>query len=462
MGLGPFSESALSEQSTAILAEQLRLVMRSPVPIYFGAATAVVAASCLQGALPSALLDGWAAVMLLWQGARYLLWRRFQELRTDDERAGWARHIALIWSLTGLLWGVFGAAYFLPDDPEARFFMLFIVTTNIAGGAVVASSYVPAHAGYIAGMAIPCIVAFIANGTRYSLLLAAMTIGYALAARGSALFGNVGVADLIRLQVERGKLIRSLREAKEAADLANQIKSRFLANMSHELRTPLNAIIGFSELMRDEMFGPVGNRRYMGYIADINNSGRHLLDIVNDVLDLSKLEAGSMRLSRETVDPAALAAECLKVVEPQAAAVGVRLRIDADPALRVEGDTVRLKQILLNLLSNAVKFSPPDGEVVVSIKPVAGGGLTMAVRDSGIGMDAAGIATALQPFGQIENAWTKRHPGTGLGLPLAKSLAELHDGKLAIESELDRGTTVTVLFPPTRVTRVEGSSLAAA
>jgi len=451
------------EQSAAILAEQLRIVMRSPAPIYFGASLAVVAAICLHRELPAWLLDGWVAMMIVWQGVRYLLWRRFKSLRTDAERAGWARTVALMWSITGLLWGLFGAAYLVPADPEARFFMLFIVTTNIAGGAVIAASYVPAHAGYIAGMAVPSAIAFVAHGTRYSLLLAAMTVGYALAARGAALFGNVGVIDLIRLQVEKNKLVSSLREAKEAAVLANQIKSRFLANMSHELRTPLNAIIGFSELMRDEMFGPVGNRRYAGYIADINNSGHHLLAIVNDVLDLSKLEAGSMRLSREPVDPAVLVADCVKVVEPQAAAMQVRLRIEApDPSLRIDGDMVRLKQVLLNLLSNAVKFSPPESDVVVSILPATDGGLAITVRDRGIGMDAAGIATALRPFGQVENAWTKRHPGTGLGLPLAKSLIELHDGTLLIESEPEQGTTVKVVLPSTRVTRVTSSALAAA
>jgi signal transduction histidine kinase len=233
--------------------------------------------------------------------------------------------------------------------------------------------------------------------------------------------------------------------------------------MSHELRTPLNAIIGFSELMRDQMFGPIGNRRYVGYIEDINASGRHLLGIVNDVLDLSKLEARSMELARDAVDPVALAKDCVKFVQPLVERARVHVRIERpDCALRVHGDALRLKQVLLNLLSNAVKFSYPDGEIVLSQTLDAEGGLTIAVRDFGIGMDEAGIATALRPFGQVENSWTKRHAGTGLGLPLAKWLVELHDGELKVESAPGKGTVVKVRLPPSRITRIEAAALAPA
>jgi signal transduction histidine kinase len=225
--------------------------------------------------------------------------------------------------------------------------------------------------------------------------------------------------------------------------------------MSHELRTPLNAIIGFSEVMREQMFGPIGNRRYASYIDDINASGLHLLGIVNDVLDLSKLEAHSMRLAQETVDPTALARDCVKIVQPQAEAARVRLIIEgADDSLRIGGDALRLKQILLNLLSNAVKFSYPGGEVILTQRPDADGGLVIGVRDNGIGMNPAGIATALQPFGQVENSWTRRHAGTGLGLPLAKWLVELHDGRLTIDSAPGKGTLVKIVLPPARISRI--------
>lgn len=446
----------MPDKSATILAEQLRIVMRSGAPICFGIILTAIALVCLQGQLPHALLDGWAALMLAWQGIRFVLWRRFKRLTSDAEVARQAPLVTLMWTLTGLLWGLFGAAFFLAPESDARFFMLFVVTTNLASGSVAVSSYMPANAGYVIGMVVPMVIAFATRGTYFSLLMAAMCLVYTVVARSASLFGNRSVIDLIRLEVERSGLIASLREAKEAADLANHVKSRFLANISHELRTPLNAIIGFSDVMRAQMFGPIGNRRYSGYIDDINSSGRHLLGVVNDVLDLSKLEASSMQLSKDEIDPAALARDCIKFLRPQADAGDIHLRIEGpEMPLRVLGDELRLKQVLLNLLSNAVKFSHPGGEVVLSLNPQPDGGLIIAVRDHGIGMDAAGVATALLPFGQVENSWTKRHAGTGLGLPLAKWLVELHDGHLVIESALEEGALVKVSLPAARVKRAE-------
>ena len=452
----------MSAESNSILAAQLRLVMRSALPMYFGASLALVASVCIWHDLPKSLLLGWLGVSLAWQGVRWLLWRRFRALGSDEAVAGWVWTVVMMWGLTGILWGLFGAAYLVPDDPEARFFMLFIFTSNVTAGAVAVSPHLGAQAAYVLGAAFPPTLAFVWHGSRYSLLMAGITVAYAAIVRSAALIGNRGVTDHIRLQIEHSRLVARLREAIAAADHANEVKSRFLANMSHELRTPLNAIIGFSDLMGKEMFGPIDNRRYAAYIDDINASGRHLLDIVNDVLDLSKLEAGSMSLAQEPVDPALLARECVKVVQPLAASADVLIRIEeSDRALRIKGDALRLKQILLNLLSNAIKFSHPGGEVVLRQGLTADGGFAIAVCDDGIGMDEAGIVTALQPFGQIENSWTKRRAGTGLGLPLVKWLAELHNGELVIESTPGKGTAAKVLLPPSRVARPDGALAAA-
>ena len=240
--------------------------------------------------------------------------------------------------------------------------------------------------------------------------------------------------------------------AKEGAEAANRAKSSFLANMSHELRTPLNAIIGFSEVIMRELFGPV-NPRYRSYAVDIFDSGSHLLGLINEVLDMSKLEAGQVELYEEYVDVATAIQDCLRFVEPQAEHAKVVLFTSLAEGLPlIRADARRVRQILLNLLSNAVKFTPKGGDVRVS-SFCEDGGLTVAVSDSGIGMAAEEIPKALETFGQIDSMLSRQYEGTGLGLPLAKRLINLHGGTLSIESKPGLGTTVTILFPSERVVR---------
>jgi len=228
---------------------------------------------------------------------------------------------------------------------------------------------------------------------------------------------------------------RQLRIARDDAERANHAKSAFLANMSHELRTPLNAIIGFSEIMEQGLFGPLGNRQYSGYAEDIRRSASHLLSIISDILDLSKIEAGRMELHEEMIDLAKVVQSCQTIVKEAAANAGLALRT----------------QILLNLLSNSIKFTPQGGRVMVEARLEPNGELALAVRDSGIGMSADDIEIVLQPFGQVESAHTRSHDGTGLGLPITKSLAEMHGGSMTVESTVGKGTDITVRFPAMRV-----------
>ena len=250
----------------------------------------------------------------------------------------------------------------------------------------------------------------------------------------------------------------ALREAKEAAELADRAKSQFLANMSHELRTPLNAIIGFAEIMNDQLFGPLGDARYAEYIKDIEESGKHLLTLINDILDLSKIEANEATLREEQVDLGGAFESCVRLVRERAQRARVELRVPAGGDLPVVwADRAKLKQILLNLLSNAVKFTPAGGTVDVETGLRADGGVFVRVRDTGIGMRAEDIPLALQPFRQIENSLARKHQGTGLGLPLSLSLARMHGGDLEIASEPGKGTSVTLVLPADRTVAPHGA-----
>ncbi len=241
-------------------------------------------------------------------------------------------------------------------------------------------------------------------------------------------------------------------EARERAELANRAKSEFLANMSHELRTPLNAVIGFSDMICRETFGPVGSYKYREYVKHINWAGVHLLEIINDILDLSKIEAGGLTLYEETFDASSVIRSCLTLVKERATDADIQVECDIAsdvPALRA--DKRMLKQILINLLSNAVKFTHAGGTITVRTWFHADDGYVFQIADTGAGIALEDIPKALTPFGQVDGDLNRKHEGTGLGLPLTKALTELHGGSLVLHSEVGVGTTVTVRFPADRV-----------
>ena len=242
-----------------------------------------------------------------------------------------------------------------------------------------------------------------------------------------------------------------LRTAKEQAEAANRSKTEFLANVSHELRTPLNAVIGYSSIMRDEIHGPVGAPEYDGYLRDIHDSGNHLLEIINDILDVSKIETGTLELSESEFDASSLATVCLRMVEERAkdAHVETHLVLDKDlPPLFA--DERQVKQIVLNLLTNAIKFTPKGGSVTLDVAVELSGCYRIRVSDTGIGIPADQLQNVVKPFYQIDSGLDRKYTGTGLGLSLVKSMAECHGGSVAIESAPNIGTTVSVRFPPER------------
>jgi PAS domain S-box-containing protein len=243
-----------------------------------------------------------------------------------------------------------------------------------------------------------------------------------------------------------------LRKARDTALAASRAKSDLLANMSHELRTPLNAIIGFSQIMKDQMFGPLGSAQYLGYTTDILESGRHLLAVINDILDLAKIEANSFHLIEGLVKIGPVVESALRFAGPGAEQGGIELVLEnRAEKLQISGDEVALKRVLINLVTNAVKFSERGTRVTVCCELTARDDLAIAVKDRGIGMAPEDIPIALTPFQQVDNGLQRRYEGTGLGLPIARQLVEIHGGQLTIESALGHGTTVTVLLPASRV-----------
>jgi signal transduction histidine kinase len=252
----------------------------------------------------------------------------------------------------------------------------------------------------------------------------------------------------------RKRVEAHLRQAKEEAELASRTKTEFLANISHELRTPLNAIIGFAEILSGQIFGKLGDQRYVNYAADIRDSGQHLLTLINDVLDVSKIEVGKLELNEEPVDIIAVLESSMRLMRDRAEEAGLELRAELPRGLPfLQADARRLKQILLNLMSNAVKFTAAGGRVVVRAV-VAEDGLSIAVEDTGIGIAPHDLEKALRPFGQIDSRMARKYQGTGLGLPLTKSMVELHGGRLTLESEVGRGTKATIWLPRERIIRL--------
>jgi signal transduction histidine kinase len=238
----------------------------------------------------------------------------------------------------------------------------------------------------------------------------------------------------------------------EEARSANLAKSEFLANMSHEMRTPLNAIMGFSEILKEQLFGPLGSSRYLSYAQDIHSSSTHLLSIVEDLLSLAKGDAKHLKLHEEPIDLAALIDSSLRMFRQDAARAGLRLSFQVpDAPLTVEADAKLLRQVSINLLGNAIKFTPQGGAITISMAYDVSKGCRVSFADTGIGIAEEDIGRVYLPFIQVENVFSRKHPGSGLGLAIVKQIVELHGGRIEIESSLGQGTTVHVILPPERV-----------
>ena len=258
-------------------------------------------------------------------------------------------------------------------------------------------------------------------------------------------------SSLLAESVLRHKAWLAEHQARIERELASQVKSQFIANMSHELRTPLNAVIGFAEIIKNELLGAINEPRYRDYAGDIHSSGKHLLQLINDILDMTKVEAGTYQLREDVCDVAKIVGDAIALVQNLAIQNELTVRVDVPQDIPfLFADERGVRQVLVNFLSNAIKFTPKGGDVAVSARLEPDGAIALAVVDTGIGMAPDDIPQALSPFRQLEDSHGRKYEGTGLGLSLIKAMLDLHEGFLHVESTLGAGTTVTAKFPPRR------------
>jgi signal transduction histidine kinase len=403
----------------------------------------------------------WTVVSLAISAARLLLVRAYRR-RRDENLEFWAAASDRLSLAAAIHTSLLAPVFVLVNDSLVHLLIGLLMFTCIPSGAVPRESAPPNAGAWQFRLVLGALaVGMAATGETVHIVIALVVV--AIAFLLPSILRPAYAERLAAISADRSKaeLLAQLVAQKAEAEAASRAKSAFLANMSHEFRTPLNAIIGFSDLMLSGAFGPIGNERYRAYIEDIASSGRHLLALINDVLDMSKIEVGRMVLYEEETDLSDLARLCCQSVRPQALAGKVALIYDLGEAHLVYGDSQRLRQTLLNLLSNAIKYTREDGRVSVRINVDAAGATVLEVEDTGVGISPEDLATVMDMFGQVENDINRRKAGTGLGLPLTQRLVQLHGGTLALDSELGRGTRVTVRLPPER-TISRGKQAAAA
>jgi two-component system, cell cycle sensor histidine kinase PleC len=344
-------------------------------------------------------------------------------------------------------------------DEQAATFMLFVMLLVVAVSSMLASSMPVAVFALTLPVTIAIALDFAAKRTLHDYILAVMVLtaegyfsllAYRLYTTTLATLEARAEKDALIGELEQSKSISD--EARRRAEAANIAKSRFLAQMSHELRTPLNAILGFSEVMKAEIFGPHAVAAYKDYAADIHSSGVHLLNLINEILDLSRIEAGRYELNEEPVSLGRVVEDCHHLLKLRAGNRGITIHELFEPNMpRLWADERAVRQICLNLLSNAIKFTPQGGEIWLKVGWTASGGQYMSVKDTGPGIPEEEIPVVLASFGQGSNSIKSAEQGAGLGLPIAKNLIDLHGGTFTLKSKLRIGTEVIVTFPPERV-----------
>ncbi len=430
------------------------LAKQTPVHAIGNVGNAVLLASVFWHRLPHLPIAMWIGLFAAFSILEVIRWRRKRHWAAPIRVSRKAISRTTFWSFfAGLMWAAAVIYVFPRDDMPLQLLILFLAG-GLSAGAVASMAAQPCAC--FAYLMPPLGTVLVLIGTENGYIphvITAMGLLYVAALLVVIVGGFSSFVTIIRTRIDSRDLQTRLLESELAASTeANRAKSQFLTNMSHELRTPLNAVIGFSELIRDKSLGPDAIDQYCEYASDIHSAGQHLLRIIDDLLDISKIEAGRLTLEEGEMEIAPAVAAARKMVSQAALDIGVEIAVELPrnlPTLRA--DEARVRQILLNLLSNAVKFSHRAGRVKIGAALRSDGELAISISDTGIGMSETEIETAMKPFSQIDASLSRRNEGLGLGLPLVNAFVELHGGRFELVSKPKVGTTATVIFPSARV-----------
>lgn len=455
--------SAGTERDRRVMIAQLDLAARAMRPIIWviPPSTFVMAyVYTLWGAFADAA--PWIALVLAgcciteWTGRSFSAQQSSGGIKNSQT---WVLAITGAGTIFVTLWGSMAFWLWAPGDDLNHMYLTLILACSVAATCVLNGSNLVAVTPQVLIYWVFMIGPAVVEGGAINFSTVFLSTAFCILMAGAAFGIRMTTYNMLMLREEKSDLVDRLaaerddaEQAKIRAESASRAKSEFLANMSHELRTPLNAILGFSEVMQTEVFGPLGKPIYIEYSGHIHSSGEHLLGLINDILDLSRIEAGSFVLNFAPVDLELMGHDALSMVKHRADTAGshLRLRVTADLP-ECLADQRALRQVLLNLLSNAVKFTPKDGTITLFARRTSSGGVDFGVSDTGAGIAPQDLKKVFEPFGQGQHDIAVHEKGTGLGLPIVKGLIEAHGGTVQLVSELGKGTTVTVSFPPERV-----------
>lgn len=439
----------------AVRTARVRILYQSSFPALANLAVASLLGSVAWGHVPTAVLAAWLLAVAGVTAVRVALWKVFSAIPgTQIDAARWERRMVMATSAAGALWALGGAAVAVGRMPlHVEGLVAISVGGMIAGAMFSLTASDAAFRSYVVPAALGPVLGFLAVGDREHIAIAGMGVVYLLVV---LLWGRDtarGIESGIRLRLENEALVADLAAVRAAADDADRLKRESFANLGHELRTPLNAIIGFAQSLDAEIWGPLGSARYREYARAIADSGQHLYVLIQNILDLSRHDAGVLELDERAVDLGHEIAACHDMLAASAVANGISLAIEIpEPRPWVIGDATKLRQIVINLAANAVRFTPAGGRVTVAVLRLDDGATEIRVTDTGVGLEPEDIPRALEPFVQVSRDHTRESGGAGLGLPLSKRLAELHDGRLEIDSRPGDGTVVRVTLPAWRAT----------